>query len=153
MIKQLPKFLVNFNLLKYVKSRRSYGFLITKELIFGFQFLELKDHFSASLTRSCTYDPFLRIRFLVPKTGSRRSGGPISRFRFCCENVGRSFAVCSHDPFFRTNKESSIWRQNDHAKFVGAFHLSRRVSDLNRPCSISIRFFSKLRILLTDGHF
>ena len=49
--------------------------------------------------------------------------------------------VCSHDPFFTTDKESSIWRQNDHAKFVGAFHLSRRVSDENRACSISIRFF------------
>ena len=49
--------------------------------------------------------------------------------------------MCSHDPFFRTNKESSIWRQNDHAKFVGAFHLSRRVWDENRVCSISIRFF------------
>ena len=34
---------------KYVKSQRSYGFLITKELIFGFQSLDLKDHFSASL--------------------------------------------------------------------------------------------------------
>ena len=55
-------------------------------------------------------DPFLRIRFLVSKTGSRHSDGPISRFRFCGENVGRSFVVCSHDPFFRTNKESSIWR-------------------------------------------
>ena len=88
-----------------------------------------------------SHDPFLRIRFLVPKTGSRRSDGPISRFRFCGENVGRSFAVCSHDPFFTTNKESSIWLQNDHAKFVGAFHLSRRVSDENRACSISIRFF------------
>ena len=41
--------LVNFTLLKYVKSQRSYGFLITKELIFGFQILDLKDHFSASL--------------------------------------------------------------------------------------------------------
>ena len=29
--------------------QRSYGFLITKELIFGFQILDLKDHFSASL--------------------------------------------------------------------------------------------------------
>ena len=77
---------------------------------------------------------------MVPKTGSRHSDGPISRFRFCGENVGRSFVVCSHDPFFRTNKESSIWRQNDHAKLVGAFHLSRRVSDENRACSISIRF-------------
>ena len=56
-------------------------------------------------------------------------------------SVGRSFVVCSHDPFFRTNKESSIWHQNDHAKFVGAFHVSRKVSDKNRACSISICFF------------
>ena len=28
---QLLKFLVNFTLLKYVKSQRSYGFLITKD--------------------------------------------------------------------------------------------------------------------------
>ena len=48
-LEQLLKFLVNFTLLKYVKSQRSYGFLITKELIFGFQLLDLKDHFSASL--------------------------------------------------------------------------------------------------------
>ena len=49
LLEQLLKFLVNFTLLKYVKSQRSYGFLITKELIFGFQILDLKDHFSASL--------------------------------------------------------------------------------------------------------
>ena len=30
-------------------SLRSYDILITKELIFGFQILDLKDHFSASL--------------------------------------------------------------------------------------------------------
>ena len=46
---QLLKFLVNFTLLKYVKSQRSYGFLITKELIFGFQILDLKENVSASL--------------------------------------------------------------------------------------------------------
>ena len=34
-LEQLLKFLVNFTLLKYVKSQRSYGFLIIKELIFG----------------------------------------------------------------------------------------------------------------------
>ena len=45
----LLEFLVNFTLLKYIKSQRSYGFLITKELIFGFQILDLKDHFLASL--------------------------------------------------------------------------------------------------------
>ena len=49
-LEQLLKFLVNFTLLKYVKSQRSYGILITKELIFGFQILDLKDHFSASLS-------------------------------------------------------------------------------------------------------
>ena len=86
-------------------------------------------------------DPFLRIRFLVPKTGSRRSDSPISRFRFCGENVGRPFVVCSHDPFSELTKNLQIWHQNVHAKFVGAFHLSRRVSDKNRACSISIRFF------------
>ena len=47
-LEQLLKFVVNFTLLKYVTSQRSYGFLITKELTFGFQILDLKDHFSAS---------------------------------------------------------------------------------------------------------
>ena len=36
-LKQLLKFLVNFTLLKYVKSQRSFGYLITKKLIFGFE--------------------------------------------------------------------------------------------------------------------
>ena len=51
---------------------------------------------------------------MVRKIGSRHSDGPISRLRFCGENVGRSFVVCSQDPISRTNKESLIWRQNDH---------------------------------------
>ena len=50
-LEQLLKFLVNFTLLKYVKSQRHYGFLITKELIFAFQILDLKDYFSASLNK------------------------------------------------------------------------------------------------------
>ena len=49
-LEQLLNFLVNFTLLKYVKSQRSYVFLITNELIFGFQILDLEYHFSASLT-------------------------------------------------------------------------------------------------------
>ena len=49
-LEQLLKVLTNFTLLKYVKSQRSYGFLITKKLIFGFQILDLKVHFPASLT-------------------------------------------------------------------------------------------------------
>ena len=42
-LEQLLKSLVNFPLVKYVKSQRRYGFF------FGFQILGLKDHFSASL--------------------------------------------------------------------------------------------------------
>ena len=48
-LEKLLKILANFTLLKYVKPQRSYGFLITKKLIFGFQILDLKVHFSASL--------------------------------------------------------------------------------------------------------
>ena len=44
----------------------------------------------ASHVKTRSHDLFLRILFLVPKTGSRRSHGPISRFRFCGENVGIS---------------------------------------------------------------
>ena len=56
-LEQLLQFLVNVPLLKYVKSERSYGFLITKELIFGFQILDLKDHFSASLPTTVSDRP------------------------------------------------------------------------------------------------
>ena len=48
-LEQRLKFVVNSTLLKYVKFQRSCGFLMAKELIFGFQTLDLKDHFSASL--------------------------------------------------------------------------------------------------------
>ena len=63
-LEQLLKFLVNFTLLKYVKSQRTYGFLITKELIFGFQILDLKDHFSASLKLRClaNFENFLHFK-------------------------------------------------------------------------------------------
>ena len=54
-LEQLLRFLVNLPLLKYVKPQRNYGFLITKELIFGFQILDLEDHFLASLTSLALY--------------------------------------------------------------------------------------------------
>ena len=71
--------------------------------------------------------PILRIRFLVPKIGSRRSDSPISRFCFCGENAGRSFVMCSHDAIFRANKESSIWRQNDHKNLPAPFSFKKSV--------------------------
>ena len=65
-LEELLKFLVNFTWLKYVKSKRSYGFLITKDLIFGFQILDLKDHFSASLKQH--YAHIYRTDQFNPKT-------------------------------------------------------------------------------------
>ena len=55
-LQQLLKFLVNFTLLKYVKSQRSYCFLITKELIFWLPYFGFKRSFfqTPKLTRSCT---------------------------------------------------------------------------------------------------
>ena len=50
-LEKLLKFLVNFTLLKYVKSQRSYGFLITRELIFGFKILDLKKSILSLLKR------------------------------------------------------------------------------------------------------
>ena len=43
------------------------AFLITKELIFGFQILDLKDHFSASLT-SPKIVKLVKSLNLIPKT-------------------------------------------------------------------------------------
>ena len=60
-LEQLLKFLVSFTLLKCVKSQRSYSFLITKELVFGFQILDLKDHFSASLTPTAKHPSLIDI--------------------------------------------------------------------------------------------
>ena len=72
-LEQLLKFLVNFTLLKYVKSQRNYGFLITKELIFGFQILDLKDHFSASINMFMIKSPVFPVIFLE---------GPLSKLKF-----------------------------------------------------------------------
>ena len=86
-------------------------------------------------------DQVLRIQFFGSKNWKQALGRSDFKVPFCGKNVERSFVVCSHHRFFRTNKESSIWRQNNHAKFVGAFHLSKRISDENRAYFISIRFF------------
>ena len=52
-LEQLLKFLLKFTLLKYVKTQRSYGFLITKEPIFWHPNFGFFFHFSASLI-SCS---------------------------------------------------------------------------------------------------
>ena len=93
---------------------------------------------------------------MVPKIGSRRSGGPISRFSFCGENVGRSFVVCSHDPIFRTNKEPSVWSENDHRDIMQNLSVPFIFQE---ECRMKIEHvlcpsvFSKLRIHVSGGHF
>ena len=113
-------------------------------------------YYSQNTVKARSHDPILRIRFLVPKIGSIRSDGPISRFRFRGENVGKSFVVCSHDPIFRTNKESSIWRQNDHrnimqnlsAPFIFQEECRMKIEHILFPS-----VFSNLRIRVSEGHF
>ena len=64
--------------------------------------------------------------------------------------------MCSHDPIFRTNKGSSIWRQNDHrdimqnlsAPFIFQEECRMKIEHVLFPS-----VFSKLRILVSDGHF
>ena len=89
-------FLVNFTLLKYVKSQRSYGFLITKEMIFGFQILGLKDHFSASLKSSLlpvffnlNVGKFKNLRLLLNRCQS------LCQMGFVCVLIKLSYKTCS----------------------------------------------------------
>ena len=70
--------------------------------------------------------------------------------------VRMSLVVCSHDPIFRTDKESSIWRQND---------LRDIMQNLSAPfifqeeCRMKIEHalvpsvFPNLRIRVSEGHF
>ena len=96
-----------------------------------------------STLKARSHDQALRIKFFGSKNWKQALGRSDFKIPFCGENV-------------RTNKGSSIWRQNDHAEFVGAFHLSKRISDENenRAYSISIRFFKITdQIRLMEGHF
>ena len=65
--------------------------------------------------------------------------------------------MCSHDTIFRTNKESSIWRQNDDGNIMQnlsvpfIFHEDCRIK-IEHVLFTSV-FFSKLRIRVSEGHF
>ena len=95
-------------------------------------------------------------QLLVPKTGSRRSDGPISRFRFCGENVGRSlFVVCSHDSIFRTKVEHSLWCQNDHRDIMqnlSAPFIFQKECRMKIEHVLFLSVSSKLRIRVLEGH-
>ena len=107
-LEQLLKFLVNFTLLKYVKSQRSYGFLITKELIFGFQILDLKDHFSG----------FLRLFSSVSVSQSLKIGlfyfGKSKLFCFkLVSTIFRLMKTRLNVCFMITSVKSCLLRRND----------------------------------------
>ena len=83
-----------------------------------------------------------------------RSDGSISKFRFCGENVGRSFVVCSHDPISRTDKEFSIWRQNDHRDIMqnlSAPFIFQEECRMKIEQALFPSVFSKLRICVSEG--
>ena len=64
--------------------------------------------------------------------------------------------MCSHDPIFRTNNKSSIWRQNDRreimqnllAPFIFQEECRMKIEDVLFPS-----VFSKLRIRVSEGQF
>ena len=64
--------------------------------------------------------------------------------------------MCSHDPIFRTVKESSIWRQNDHKDIMQ--NLSPPVI-FQEECRMETEhvlfpsLYSELRICVSEGHF
>ena len=71
-LEELLKFLVNFSLLKYVESQRSYGFLITKELIFCFQILDFKRSLLSILKSDIPKVSQLHLCSLLHLQGCRR---------------------------------------------------------------------------------
>ena len=64
--------------------------------------------------------------------------------------------MCSHDPIFRTNKESSIWHQNGHRDIMQNLLVPFTFQE---ECQMKIEHvlfpsaFSKLRIRVSEGHF
>ena len=65
--------------------------------------------------------------------------------------------VCSHYPILRTNKESSIWFQNDQRDIMQNLPASFIFQE---ECRMKIEyvlfpsvFFSKLRIRVSESHF
>ena len=105
-LEQLLKFLVNFTLLKYGKSQRSYGFLITKELIFSFQILGLKDHFSASLKPDIR-DKHDFVYYPLLKEAS------IHINLICSDcNFNHSTHQCGGGPYFHTKLQDVARKQN-----------------------------------------
>ena len=52
--------------------------------------------------------------------------------------------MCSHDPIFRTDKESSIWRQNDHRDIT---------QNLSAPFIFQEECLMKLKLVLFPSVF
>ena len=65
--------------------------------------------------------------------------------------------MCSHDhPIFRTNKESSVWRQNDHRDIMQNLSTAFIFKEECRMKIEHIIFpsvFPKLGIRVLEGHF
>ena len=75
-LEQLLKFLVNFTLSKYVKPQRSYGFLFTKGLIFGFQILDVKDCSFSTLSINTVCDFYNANGYIITFDEMKQRGIP-----------------------------------------------------------------------------
>ena len=108
-----------------------------------------------------TFRPVHTIRFQGSNSWFRKleAGVQMVRFQGSVFAVRLSeflFVVCSHNPIFRTNKESSIWRQNDHrdiiqnlsAPFIFQEECRKKIEHVLFPS-----VFSKLQIRALEGHF
>ena len=107
------------------------------------------------LLKARSHDPILRIRLLVPKIGSRRFQGSVFVVRML-----KVILVCSHDPIFRTNKESSIWPQNgnrdshrDIMQNLSAHFIFQEECWMKIEHVLFPSVFSKLQIRVSEDHF
>ena len=64
--------------------------------------------------------------------------------------------MCSHNPIFRTDKGSSIWRQNDHRDIMQNLSIPFIFQEECRMKTEHVLFpsvFSNLRIGVSECHF
>ena len=61
--------------------------------------------------------------------------------------------MCSHDPICRTNKESSIWHQNDIMQNLSAPFIFQEECRMKVEHVVLPSVFSKLQIHVSEGHF
>ena len=120
-LEQLLKFLVNFTLLKYVKSQRNYGFLITKKADFWLPNFEFKRSLLSLLKLKNNFPLSSSYRNLVSKLDSLFSLVFVQILYRAISEVMMCFSLwlfrASHIPspykLLMSNRRDNVCRQND----------------------------------------